>query len=99
MDQTADASINSAIDETQKLITRQRAVISERAAVGMPAEALGPVLKQIESNLHLLSKVQRFMEAQQRHAPRRVNFTLRRLMRSPSVHHATQSPERERDGI
>ena len=69
MSQTPGVSINSAISQTEKLISRQRTVILERTARGKPIEALSPVLNQIEGNLRLLNKVQQFIAAQHRRMP------------------------------
>lgn len=60
------SAVNSAVDKAERLIARQRAVILARTAGGKPIEALSPVLNQIEGNLRLLSKVQRFVEGRQR---------------------------------
>ncbi len=60
-----------AIGETERVIARQRAVIAERTSRGKPVDALRPVLSQMEGNLHVLTKVQGFLEARSRHLPGR----------------------------
>jgi hypothetical protein len=63
--------IARAITQTEDLIERQRAVISERTAHAKPVESLSPVLTQIEENLRMLTKMQAFLQARARHMPRR----------------------------
>jgi hypothetical protein len=63
-------ALSASIEQTEELISRQSALISDRAADGKPTDALAPILDEMKGNLHLLHKVQQFLDTGPRRRPR-----------------------------